>query len=109
MKVQGMFHVYNSNKKGEFQFVDGMIIRDLKKNDNLIIIKNIDIKYHIENCDNSGCINVENNRKYENVIILNIFSYGVFWDDLSGGMSARLKCCTNTNIINDCVLYKIIE
>lgn len=54
MVISGVFHVYKNEKKGIYQYADGHIIRDISKKDNLIIIKNFDMKYHIENCDNKG-------------------------------------------------------
>lgn len=109
MIICGIFHVYKSKKKGIYQYADGHIIRNINKKDKLIIVKSIDMKYHIENCDEKGCLNISSDMEFENVHIDSIFSYGEYWESLNGGMSARLKSLCNLIIEEDDVIYKVIS
>lgn len=109
MVICGVFHVYKSYEEEGFQYIDGRIIRDIGKKDKLIIAKGIGIKEHIEKCDDKGCISINNIIEYDIVQIDSIFSYGQYWEELNGGMSARLKCLCNSAIKEDDVVYKIVE
>lgn len=108
MIISGVFHVYKCIKKEKYQYVDGHIIRDIDKKENFIIVKEMDIKKHIRNCDNKGCLEISDITYYEIVKVDSIFSYGEYWECLNGGMSARLTCLCNVEIKEDDVLYKII-
>ena len=65
-------------------------------------------KFHIENCDEEECIELQNIKEFKKIKIENIYAYGKYWDFLCGGMSAKMKCYSHEIIEKEDVLYKIL-
>lgn len=108
MLVTQAFQVYKNIKYGLFQYIDGRLLCDIKINDTLMLINYPDTRYDIKNIDNANIIYIADNMSRTDVIIKEILSYGVLWEYLNGGMSARIGCECNMKISEKAILYRVI-
>ena len=109
MIVDAVFHIYKWEMNKGYKLLDGRLLHDINLTDELIILKNIDIKYYNQNCDEAVGLIIDDDEPYEMVHINSIFSYGDYWESLHAGMSARLECYCNIENLKDLILCKIIK
>ena len=109
MIVSPVFHIYECKKLDGCELLDGRLLHDINLADELIVLETVDINYYNRNCDKNGMLMVSDDMYYEVVQITEIFSYGVNWESLLAGMSARLECCCSIKDLKDLLLCKIEE
>jgi len=107
--LKAVFHVYECSRKDEFILLDGRLLDDITKEDELLIIKGIDIDYLVYNGRDDGILDVDDNFASECVSVHQIISYEREWDKLPGMMSARLVCSCDCDNPKNMVLLKILN
>ncbi len=86
-----MFQVYKNNMENDIQSIDGRLLDEICKDDELLVFK--------DGVNNSEVLKVN---------ILEIISYGKKWETLSKGMTARIKCLCGKEIKeNEIILKKV--
>lgn len=106
--INGVFQVYKSKIIGREQQVDGRLLSDMDINDQFIVGRYLDTNYYSKNCDKNGTICIKNTSELKSVEIISIKSYGNFWKYLHKGMSARIECRCDTELVEDSIIYKIV-
>lgn len=101
--IIGAFQVYNNIESELLQYIDGRLLSDIRIKDKLILIKCFENKY------NEEMFYIDDDRLLTYVKIKEIISYGVSWEQLNSGMSARMKCECDIKLLKDTIIYKVIE
>ena len=109
MLVNAVFHVYESEQKGNNQQIDGRLLSDIRIQDRLILLKGADISYYNEYHNFNGYLEIDKDANLELVHLVSIWSYGKYWDILYSGMSARIVCSCEGIIKGNDVIYEIVN
>lgn len=108
MIVNAVFHISKFEKSNGYKLLDGRVLQDINLADKLILLKNINIHYYNNYCDNLLGLKINDDEPYVEIQINKIYSYGAYWESLPAGMSARLECYCEIDYLTDLILCKIM-
>ena len=108
-KVELVFYVDKCEKNNDFVLLTGRLLQKMNLDDEIIVIENIDYNFVKNNCDKEDCFWINDDMLYNHVQIKKIFSYGVYWESLDAGMTARLDCLCSKNDLKGLFLCKFLN
>ena len=109
MILVGVFQVHRCNENCTCQCLDGRLLEEISLTDVLYVANNQNKSEHL--CDNymRDYIEISDDTDFQIVNLKSIYAYGEYWENLSGGMSARIECISSKLITESDIIYKVIS